>query len=176
MVSSFRRPLARSFSTDIVLDEYTRSMLLCHNDISIGRTEMNSVESTTISGGTTVLSSAEIDGFAAQFHGRLLRAGDDGYDAARAIWNAMIDKRPALIARCATTADVVRVVHFARDKELLLAIRGGGHNIAGNALCDGGIVIDLSQMKAASVNADARRVVIEGGATLADLDAATQAH
>ena len=88
----------------------------------------------------------------------------------------MIASAAAFIARCATTGDVVRGVNFARDNGILLAIRGGGHNIAGNALCDDGIVIDLSQMKAASVNPETRRVIIEGGATLADLDAATQAH
>ena len=110
------------------------------------------------------------------FKGEILLPGDDAYESARKIWNAMIDKRPALIARCATTSDVVRAVNFARDNGLLLAVRGGGHNIAGNAMCDDGIVIDLSQMKAASVDPGARRVTIEGGATLADLDAATQAH
>jgi FAD/FMN-containing dehydrogenase len=91
-------------------------------------------------------------------------------------WNAMIDKHPALIVRCTTTSDVVLAVNFARDNGLLLAVRGGGHNIAGSAMCDDGIVIDLSQMKAASVDPAARRVTIEGGATLADLDASTQAH
>src|SRR5260221_110509 len=110
------------------------------------------------------------------FTGEVLLPSDNSYDDARKIWNAMIDKRPGIIARCATTADVVKSVNFARDNELLLAIRGGGHNIAGNAICDGGIVIDLSQMKAAQVDAAARRVVIEAGALLADLDAATQAH
>jgi FAD/FMN-containing dehydrogenase len=108
--------------------------------------------------------------------GQVVLPHDDAYDAARKIWNAMIDKHPALIVRCATTSDVVRAVHFARDNGLLLAVRGGGHNIAGNAMCDDGIVIDLSQMKAARVDPGARRVTTEGGATLADLDAATQAH
>ena len=96
--------------------------------------------------------------------------------SARRIWNAMIDRRPALIARCATASDVARAVAFARETGLPLAVRGGGHNIAGSAICDGGIVIDLSGMKAATVDAGARRVTIEAGATLADLDAATQAH
>jgi FAD/FMN-containing dehydrogenase len=123
-----------------------------------------------------MLPSTEIEPFAAQIRGQVLRADEDGYDSARAIWNAMIDKRPALIVRCATTSDVVTTVNFARNNGLLLAIRGGGHNIAGNALCDGGIVLDLSQMKAASVDPALRRVTIEGGATLADLDAATQAY
>ena len=110
------------------------------------------------------------------FTGEILRPSDGAYEGARKIWNAMIDKHPALIARCATTADVVRAVNFARDNGLVLAVRGGGHNIAGSALCDDGLVIDLSQMKAARVDPAARRVTIEGGATLADLDAATQAH
>ncbi len=110
------------------------------------------------------------------FKGEILQPSDGGYESARRIWNGMIDKRPAIIARCAGTADVVRGVNFARDNGLVLAIRGGGHNIAGNALCDDGIVVDLSQMKAASVDAGKRRVTIEGGATLGDLDAATQAH
>ena len=108
--------------------------------------------------------------------GQVVLPGDADYESARTIWNAMIDKRPAVIVRCASTADVVRAVSFARDSGLPLAIRGGGHNIAGSALCEGGIVIDLSQMKGAKVDPRSRRVVIEGGATLADLDAATQAH
>ena len=108
--------------------------------------------------------------------GEILLPSDGAYEDARKIWNAMIDKRPAVIARCATTSDVVRGVNFARDNGLLLAVRGGGHNIAGNAMCDDGLVIDFSKMKAARVDPAERRVTIEGGATLADLDAATQAH
>ena len=124
----------------------------------------------------TTVQATKIGEFKQSFKGEAFVQGDDGYDGARKIWNAMIDKRPALIARCATTSDVVRAVNFARDHGLLLAVRGGGHNIAGLALCDDGIVVDLSKMKAATVDASARRVVVEGGATLADFDAATQAH
>ena len=122
------------------------------------------------------LHASRIDELRTGFGGEVLLPRDVAYESARRIWNAMIDKRPALIARCATASDVVRAVNFARDNRLLLAVRGGGHNIAGNALCDDGVVIDLSRMKAARVDAGARRVTIEGGATLADLDAATQAH
>jgi FAD/FMN-containing dehydrogenase len=111
-----------------------------------------------------------------RFKGELLLPGEDGYDAARTIWNAMIDRHPALIARCATTSDVVRAVLFARDRGLPLAVRGGGHNIAGSAMVDDGVVVDLSLMKSVRVDAVARRVTVEGGATLADLDAATQAY
>jgi len=124
----------------------------------------------------TNLQSGKIEELKGAFEGEILLPSDGAYDSARQIWNAMIDKRPAVIARCATTSDVVRGVNFARDNRLLLAVRGGGHNIAGNAVCDDGLVIDLSQMKAAIVDPGARRVTIEGGATLGDLDAATQAY
>ena len=117
-----------------------------------------------------------IDELKRNVKGQVIAPYDAAYEDARKIWNAMIDKRPALIVRCASTADVVHCVSFARDTGLPLAVRGGGHNIAGNALCDGGIVIDLSQMKAAKVDPVFRRVVIEAGALLADLDAATQPH
>src|SRR5215469_5087088 len=110
------------------------------------------------------------------FKGEILLPGDQAYEGARKIWNAMIDKHPAVIARCSTSSDVVDAVNFARDSGLMLAVRGGGHNIAGSALCDDGIVIDLSKMRQATVDPGNRRVIIEGGATLAELDAATQAH
>lgn len=112
----------------------------------------------------------------AHVQGEVCEPGTRSYETARAIWNAMIDRHPALIVRCRTTEDVVECVHFARAHEHLLAIRGGGHNIAGNALCDGGLVIDLSHMRNVQVDSERRRAVVEGGATLGDLDAATQAH
>jgi FAD/FMN-containing dehydrogenase len=124
----------------------------------------------------TQLQATKIGELKATLKGEVILPSDGAYESARKIWNATIDKRPGMIVRCRTTADVVQAVNFARDSEVLLAIRGGGHNIAGNALCDDGVVIDLSQMKAASVDPKTRRATIEGGATLADLDAATQAH
>jgi FAD/FMN-containing dehydrogenase len=108
--------------------------------------------------------------------GELILPLDPGYDDARAIWNAMIDRRPAMIVRCASTSDVVRAVNFARDYHMLVSVRGGGHNVAGSALNDGGMVIDLSGMKAVSVDGESRRAVVEAGALLADVDVATQAH
>ena len=124
----------------------------------------------------TQLQPRKVEELKGRFEGEILRPEDAGYDGARQIWNAMINRRPAVIARCATVQDVVRAVNFARDNGVLLAVRGGGHNIAGNALCNGGIVVDLSKMRAANVDAGARRVAVEGGATLAEVDAATQAH
>jgi hypothetical protein len=122
------------------------------------------------------VSAAELESLKQGVQGEVLLPGSGAYDEARSIWNAMIDKRPAVIVRCRTTQDVVRAVRFARERKLVLAVRGGGHNIAGNALCDGGLVVDLSRMTAATVDAKARRLTVEGGATLADVDRATQAH
>src|SRR5450755_2546434 len=104
------------------------------------------------------------------FNGELLRLGDDGYNDARRIWNASIDKHPALIARCSGVADVIAAVNFARENNLLTAIRGGGHNVGGRALCDNGLVIDLSRMRSIFVASATRRVRVQGGATLGDID------
>jgi len=122
------------------------------------------------------LPAAKIQELKARLKGDVVLPGEPAYEEARTIWNATIDKHPALFVRCTTTADVVLAVNLAREQGLTLAVRGGGHNIAGNALCDDGMVIDLSRMKAAKVDPATRRVTIEGGALLADLDAATQAH
>lgn len=124
----------------------------------------------------TKFQASKIETLKGKVTGVVILPDDNLYESARQVWNATIDKYPALIVRCATTSDVVCAVNFAKDNGLALAVRGGGHNIAGSAVCDDGIVIDLSQMKAASIDAGARRATIEGGATLADLDAATQAH
>ena len=109
------------------------------------------------------------------FHGELLQSGDSGYDSARQIWNASVDKHPTLIARCSGVADVIAAVNFARDHNLLTAIRGGGHNVGGRALCDDGIVIDLSRMRSVHVDPATSTVRVEGGATLGDLDRETHA-
>lgn len=108
--------------------------------------------------------------------GELLEANDAGYDDARAVWNAMIDRRPALIVRCAGTADVRASLAYACDHQLRLAVRGGGHNIAGSALCDDGLVIDLSHMKSVQVDPERLRAWVEGGATLRDFDHEAQAY
>lgn len=117
-----------------------------------------------------------LDGLAARMAGTLVRPGDDAYDDARAVWNGMIDVRPAVVARCATTGDVREALRVVRDTGLPLAVRGGGHNVAGFGTIDDGIVVDLSPMRAVEVDPGARRVRVGGGATLADLDGATQEH
>ncbi|NPT44202.1 FAD-binding protein [Paraburkholderia sp. 1N] len=121
------------------------------------------------------VSSSAIDELKTATRGQLLLPGDAGFDEARSIWNAMIDRNPAMILRCAGVADVRRGVAFARDNDLPLAVRGGGHNIAGTALCDDGLVIDLSSMKSVQIDPAARRAYVEPGATLGDFDHEAQA-
>lgn len=118
----------------------------------------------------------EIDEFAAGLDGRVVRPSDPDYDEMRSLWNGMIDRRPALIARCAGTADVARAMAFAAARGLLVSVRGGGHNIAGNAVADGGLMIDLADMNAVEVDAESRTARVEPGATLGDVDRATAPH
>jgi FAD/FMN-containing dehydrogenase len=110
------------------------------------------------------------------FRGELITAEDTGYDQARAVWNGVIDRFPRLIARCRGTADVIAAVRFAREQDLEIAIRGGGHNVAGTAVCDDGIVIDLSAMRAVEVDPAGRKARVQGGALWGDVDHETQVH
>ncbi len=121
------------------------------------------------------VSAEAAEALAKQLRGSLLDESASAYDEARKIWNGMIDCRPRFIARCTNAADVAAAIHFAQDNRLAVAVRGGGHNIAGNAVCDGGLVIDLSQMKTVQVDAATKRARVEPGATLADVDRETQA-
>jgi FAD/FMN-containing dehydrogenase len=118
---------------------------------------------------------AAIGKLRAALRGEVLAPGDANYDPARRIFNAMISRRPALIARCTSTADVVASVRFGRDQGLPVAVRSGGHSLAGLSLCEGGLVIDLSPMKGIDVDAGARRATAQAGLTLAEFDRATQA-
>ena len=129
-----------------------------------------------LSGAETTIERAAVQDLRASLSGTLLAPGDGGYETARHVWNGMIDKHPALIARCADTADVVRAVTFARERELLLAVRGGGHSFPGYSMCDGGLVIDLSTMRTVEVHAHDRTVRAGGGAWGAHVDAATQKY
>jgi hypothetical protein len=108
--------------------------------------------------------------------GPLLRGGDPAYDDARMVWNRMIDRHPALIVRCAGADDVVTALAFAREHDLLISVRGGGHNVTGNAVCEAGLMLDLTPMKRAHIEPQRRRVVAEPGLTWNDLDTATQRH
>jgi FAD/FMN-containing dehydrogenase len=130
---------------------------------------MTTTESTT----TARAASAPYEDLAAALRGDLITPGDAGYDEARAVYNAMIDKRPAAIARCRDTADVVASVTFARDHDLEIAIRGGGHNAGGLAVWDDALVIDLSLMRSTTVNPDNHTVRVDGGCVWADVDHAT---
>jgi FAD/FMN-containing dehydrogenase len=124
--------------------------------------------------GQSALGEAAVAGLRGVVQGSLVLPGDAGYDEARSVWNGMIDRRPTLIVRCAGKDDVIAAVDFARSKGLEVAVRGGGHNVAGNATCEGGMVIDLSPMKGASVDPDARTVRAQGGLTWGEFDKATQ--
>lgn len=108
-------------------------------------------------------------------NGDLIGPGDEAYDQARSIHNGMIDRRPALVARCAGVEDVMAVVRFAREREMPLSVRGGGHGVAGFAVCDGGVMLDLSRMRSVRIDPGRRAVRVEGGATWGDVDAETQA-
>jgi FAD/FMN-containing dehydrogenase len=136
---------------------------------------MSGVQAVDANGTAAPLNGAAVDAFAASLRGPLLRPGDAGYDGARRIWNGMIDRKPALIARCTGPADVMASVRFARQHNLRLAVRGGGHNIGGSGLCDGGLVIDLSAMRSVRVDPKAKRATVGAGAILGDVDHETQA-
>jgi FAD/FMN-containing dehydrogenase len=121
------------------------------------------------------IDNATVETFKTRLRGQLLRSGDDAYDEARKLWNGMFDRRPALIARCAGTADVMSAVNFARDHGWPVAVRGGGHSFPGHSVCDGGLVIDLSPMKAIRVDPAARTARAQAGAKWIDFDHETQA-
>lgn len=114
--------------------------------------------------------------FRTEFTGETYVPGDPGYDEARTVFNSMIDRRPAVIARCASAADVARALRLAREQDLEVAVRGGGHSVAGMALSEGGLVIDLSRMRSVEVDPDARSARVGGGAVMSDLDRATQPY
>jgi len=120
------------------------------------------------------LDESAVDSLRANLRGELLLPGDSGYDVARTIWNSMIDRKPALIIQCLGTHDVVQGVNFARNHNLVLAVKGGGHNVAGNAVCDGGIMLDLSLMRSVHVEQKKKTVRADAGCLLSDVDYETQ--
>lgn len=134
------------------------------------------IELKAADGGVVQVSPEILQAFKGGFAGTVLAPDDPAFDETRKIWNAMIDRRPGLIVRCSGTADVVQAVRFARQHQFLVSVRGGGHNIAGLAVCEGGLMIDLSLMKGVWVDAAARTARAQPGCTLGNLDRETQLH
>ena len=130
----------------------------------------------TLNGNEIDLQQDVIDGLKTRLHGPLLGPDDHGYEDASTVWNAMIDRKPALVARCIGNADVIECVRFAREHELLLCIKAGGHNIAGLAVADGALMLDLSLMRGAWVDTERNIVRAQGGCLLGDVDRETQVH
>jgi FAD/FMN-containing dehydrogenase len=126
-------------------------------------------------GNQIVLARADVADLRASLRGQLLLASDEGYEQARKVWNGSFNRRPALIARCAGAADVIKAVNFGRAHELLVSVRGGGHSISGQSVCEGGLMIDLAPMKSVRIDPIARRARVEGGALLGDFDREAQA-
>ena len=135
---------------------------------------MEAVQVQSLDGGNAVLGHSAIEDLRARLAGPVVLSGDPEYESARNVWNGMIDRRPALVVRCRGAADVVACVDFAREHALLVAVRGGGHNVAGFATCDGGMVIDLSGMRDVRVDPGSKVVRVAGGALWADVDRETQ--
>ena len=128
-----------------------------------------------LDGRQLVLKPKEVADLRRSLRGPLLLAGEPGYDSARTVWNRAFDRKPALIARCAGAADVMAAVNFARSRGLLTAVRGGGHSLSGQSICDGGLIIDLSQMNGVRIDPLAKRARVEPGARIAQVDQEAQA-
>lgn len=122
----------------------------------------------------SVLNQVTVAAFKASLTGRLLFPNEDGYDAARAVWNGMIDKHPAMIVQCTGNEDVIKTLEFARQNNLLVSVKGGGHNVAGNAVCEGGLMIDMSLMKGIAIDTEKQTVRAEAGLLWSELDLETQ--
>lgn len=123
---------------------------------------------------TETIHAEAVEGLRTEIRGRVLQPGDEGYDNARAVWNGRIDKHPRIIVQCSGTADVIEALTFARERELELSVKGGGHHFSGSAVCDDGLVIDLGPMDAVRVDPDAKRARVQGGATWGDFYHETQ--
>lgn len=137
---------------------------------------MNTATIRTLTGSLRSISADDLTALQASIGSLVVEKGAPGYDEARSVWNAMIDKRPGLVVRCRGTSDVAQAVRFARKNDLLVAVRAGGHNIAGKGVCDDGLLIDLSQMRSVRVDRAGKTAWVEPGATLADFDRETQAY
>lgn len=137
---------------------------------------MNTIKIQTVDGAQAAIEPSAVEELRADFRGPVLLAGDHGYESSRKIWNGMFDRKPAMIARCVGTHDIINAVNFARENRMLLSIKGGGHNSAGTAACDNGLMIDLSLMRRVTVDKPSRTARVDGGALLGDVDYETQLH
>jgi len=137
---------------------------------------MNSTNPRNTDSAKKYIGQSEIEKFKVSFRGSVLSPGTHGYDQARKIWNGIFDRKPALITRCVGTSDVIRAVKFAIDNDLEISVKGGGHNSAGTAVCEGGLMIDLSLMRRVTVNHQKKTARVDGGCLLGDVDSETQLH
>jgi len=137
---------------------------------------MDTTNNKSSDGDQKTIEQSKIEEFKAGFRGTVLPAGTHGYDQARKIWNGMFDRKPAFIARCVGNSDVINSVKFARENDLEISVKGGGHNSAGTAVCDGGLMIDLSLMRRVTVNQQKKTARVDGGCLLGDVDFETQLH
>jgi len=137
---------------------------------------MNPITMKNNDNGQTVVTENQIEEFQSNFRGDVFHAGTHGYDTVRKIWNGMFDKKPALVARCVGTSDVIRAVNFGRENNLEMSVKGGGHNSAGTAVTDGGLMIDLSLMRRVTVDKENKIARVDGGCLLGDVDYETQLH
>ncbi|MBW2298104.1 MAG: FAD-dependent oxidoreductase, partial [Deltaproteobacteria bacterium] len=137
---------------------------------------MNTIQIKNNGGGQTTVAASDLEEFQSGFRGDLFHAGTHGYDTIRKIWNGMFDRKPGLVARCVGTSDVIRAVNFGRENDLEMSVKGGGHNSAGTAVTDGGLMIDLSLMRRVTVNRQAKTARVDGGCLLGDVDYETQLH
>jgi hypothetical protein len=138
--------------------------------------KIEDIEAITTCGKPTVLRGTDVQEFAARLRGELLLKSSSGYETARHVWNGAFDRRPALIARCTGAADVIEAVKFAAERQLLVSVRGGGHSLSGQSVCEKGLMIDLSQMNSARVDAKRRVANVDGGALLGALDREALVH
>ena len=143
--------------------------------VRVGDGRGMSVDFVTLAGGGVAVDDAAWSAFTAQVRGDVVTSGDVGFDEARRVWNAMIDRRPGAVVRCAGAADVVACVRFARERDLLVSVRGGGHNVAGKAVADGALMVDLSAMRGVQVDPALSTVRVAGGCLWSDVDRETQA-
>lgn len=139
------------------------------------KTNMNGIAVRKLNGGEAVIAKESLAALRGALSGQVLLLGEPGYDQSRTVWNATVDKRPGFVVRCAGAPDVVQAIRFSREHQLLVAVRSGGHNIAGKAVADGALLIDLSQMRKVRVDSAAKTAWVESGATLGDFDRETQA-